>query len=241
MNLGISEKQALALTQADNMNTFEQKQAANALGFPLFIHARITRNTRSPGSKASSPDVGSSQTDVASSQTDDKTAEKAYVSYVLEDFDVASWTPKETPNASYQPVVNVLNNLPNHEENIIFCYVQDLKPDPHYGFKVMVDAVEAPPAAFAAVLIESFRPSVTTACGDGFKITTEGITDAADPQETDNATQQSFVVVGYGPLDDMVRLDPPRGKKIALLCFSSTRWKTTHCSCKKLNISSHLM
>ena len=135
------------------------------------------------------------------------------MSYVLEDFEVASWTQKEAPNASYQPMVHILNNLPNHDERIIFCNLQDLREDPHYGFKVVFDGVEAPPAACAAVLIQSFNPSVTTACGDGFKITTEGITGAADTEETNSATQPSFTVVGYGSLDDMVRLDPPRGKK----------------------------
>ena len=234
MKLGIPEKQALALTQADNMNTFERKHDANALGFPLFIHARVSRSIKSSTIGSSHPDdkagelsaIGSTATDSksptkASSQTvgfsqTDGQKEQAYVSYVLEDFEVASWTQKEAPNASYQPMVRILNNLPNHDERIIFCNIQDLREDPHYGFKVVFDGVEAPPAACAAVLIQSFNPSVTTSCGDGFKITTDGITSAADTQETASATQPSFTVVGYGSLDDMVRLDPPRGKKSRL-------------------------
>ncbi len=252
MKLGIPEKQALALTQADNMNTFERKHEANALGFPLFIHARVSRSIKSStiGSSAddgksptiaSSQAIGSSATDsksptkassqtVGSSQTDGQKPGQAFVSYVLEDFEVASWTQKEAPNASYQPMVHILNNLPNHDERIIFCNLQDLREDPHYGFKVVFDGLEAPPAACAAVLIQSFNASVTTACGDGFKITTEGITGAADTQETNSATQPSFTVVGYGSLDDMVRLDPPRGKKsrCAVLLIEKMENTTLH-------------
>ena len=147
--MGIPEKQALALTQADNMNTFERKHDANALGFPLFIHARVSRSIKSSTIGSSHPDdkagelsaIGSTATDSksptkASSQTvgfsqTDGQKEQAYVSYVLEDFEVASWTQKEAPNASYQPMVRILNNLPNHDERIIFCNIQDLREDPH--------------------------------------------------------------------------------------------------------------
>ena len=117
MTLGIAEKKVLALTQADDKDVFEQKNAANALGFPLFTHARISRSIKSTA-------IGSSQTDgssptkafsqaVGSSQTDGPSPDKAisltmsrdttmspssiqgYVSYVLEDFETATWTTKE--------------------------------------------------------------------------------------------------------------------------------------------------
>ena len=77
----------------------------------------------------------------------------------------------------------------------------------------MFDGVTAPPAAYAAVLIESVHPSVTTACGDGFKITTEGNIDVANNAAVATTPKNDFTVIGYGSMDEMVRLDPPRGKK----------------------------
>jgi hypothetical protein len=152
---------------------------------------------------------------------------------VLEDFSVVTWNKEEAPNASYESLVGVLNNLPNHEESIKFAYLKDLQEDPHYGFKVAMDGVTAPCAAYAVVLIESMQPSATTACGDGFKITTEGIIDIAGKshgEDNDDANSTDFTVIGYGSMDEMVRLDPPRGKKsrVAVLLIDRVEGKTLY-------------
>ena len=94
-----------------NTFDFNAKHCENSLGFPTFVHARITRSVRQ----------GSGQN-----------AGKEFVSHTLQDVASVSWTKSEEPNASFQSLLNIPNNLPGHEEAIQLCYLKDLKPDPHY-------------------------------------------------------------------------------------------------------------
>jgi hypothetical protein len=216
--LGCPEKVAFELTQTTTRAEFETKHAAGALGFPLFVHARISR-TRKPSNTGS----GSSQSN------------PEYVSHVLEEFASISWTKSEAPNASFTPLVAVLNNLPQHEECARFVFLKDLQEDPHYGFKIHFDGQPVIRAAYAVVLIESKSPSVTAACGDGFKVTTENVRDIAfigigDASDVTQLAQQEYTVVGYSSIDGVVKLDPPRGKKsrFAVLVVDRIEGKTLH-------------
>ena len=90
-----------------------------------------------------------------------------------------SWTKSEAPDASFHSLLTILNNLPAHEEAIQFCYLKDLKPEPHYGFHIEYDGQPGPRAAYAVVMVESLQATTTKAFGDGFKAETKGIRDVA--------------------------------------------------------------
>ena len=149
---------ALALANACDKEDFKAKHAENCLSFPLFVHARLTRSVR----KGSGQNAG-----------------KDFVSNMLQDVEHVSWTKAEAPNASFKKLLDILNNLPAHEEAIQFCYLKDLKPDPHYGFSVQYDGQPGPKAAYAVVMVESLQPTTTQPFGDGFKAETKGIRDVA--------------------------------------------------------------
>mgnify|MGYP006251380099 CR=1 FL=1 len=179
------------------------KHGANSLGFPLFVHARLTRSVR----------LGSGQN-----------AGKEFVSNTLQEVANVSWTKSEAPNASFNSLVTILNNLPAHEEALQFCYLKDLKPDPHYGFSIEYDGQPGPRAAYAVVLVESLQATTTHAFGDGFKAETNRIRDVAfigdvpqlaDASLTSDAESQEvfYSVIGFSTLNGIVKLDPPRGKK----------------------------
>lgn len=138
-----------------------------------------------------------------------RTCPRKNVSHVLEECQPITWLSSERPNASFSTVLSVLNNLPPHDECLRFACLADLKPDPNYGLKITYGEAEQGCAGCAVVLIESTRASNTTACGDGFKVVTEGVRDAA--KEDSNAT--AYTIVGYGSIDGVVKLDPPRSKK----------------------------
>ena len=182
---------------------FKAKHGENSLGFPLFVHARLTRSVRQ----------GSGQN-----------AGKEFVSNTLQEVANVSWTKSEAPNASFYSLLTILNNLPAHEEAIQFCYLKDLKPDPHYGFSIEYDGQPGPRAAYAVVMVESLQATTTQPFGDGFKAETKGIRDVAfigdasqlaDASLTDDTKRPEvfYTAIGYSKLNGIVKLNPPRGKK----------------------------
>ena len=182
---------------------FKAKRGSNSLGFPLVVHARLTRSVRQ----------GSGQN-----------AGKEFVSNTLQEVANVSWTKSEAPNASFYSLLTILNNLPAHEEAIQFCYLKDLKPDPHYGFSVEYDGQPGPRAAYAVVMVESLQAATMQAFGEGFKATTQGIRDVAfigDAAQLAGASltgdaespEVFYRAIGFSNLNGIVKLDPPRGKK----------------------------
>ena len=140
----------------------------------------------------------------------------------LQEVATVSWTKSEAPNASFNSLLTILNNLPGHEEAIQFCYLKDLKPDPHYGFSIEYDGQPGPRAAYAVVLVESLQATTTHAFGDGFKAETQGIRDVAfigdasqfaGPSGHGSCAEVFYRVIGFSNLNGIVKLDPPRGKK----------------------------
>lgn len=198
VRLGCPHRVALRLAQVENQEDFERKKSEDALGYPLFVHARISRTV-----KASSSQTGG----------------KDFVGHTLEEVLPVSWTKSEAPNASFASLLTVLNNLPPHDECIQFAFLKDLQEDPHYGFRIVYDGKPGPMATYAAVLVESVRATTTTSCGDGFKAETKDIRDVAHlslatATEVDVVHQEpSYTIVGFSGLNGIVKLDPPRGKK----------------------------
>ena len=158
VRVGCPQRIALALANATEKEDFKAKHGENSLGFPLFVHARLTRSVR---------------------QGSGENAGKDFFSNTLQEVANVSWAKSETPNASFNSLLTILNNLPAHEEAIQFCYLKDLKPDPHYGFSIEYDGQPGPRAAYAVVLVESLQATTTQAFGDGFKAETKGIRDVA--------------------------------------------------------------
>ena len=203
VRVGCPQRIALALANATEKGDFKAKHGENSLGFPLFVHARLTRSVRQ----------GSGQN-----------AGKEFVSNTLQEVANVSWTKPEAPNASFTSLLAILNNLPRHEEAIMFCYLKDLKSDPHYGFSIEYDGQPGPRAAYAVVLVESLQATTTEAFGDGFKAVTPGIRDVAfvgDASQLagacatgDSQSPEAFYcAIGFSNLNGIVKLDPPRGKK----------------------------
>ena len=113
----------------------------------------------------------------------------------MEDVVPVSWTKSEAPNASFESFLNMLNNLPPHDECVQFAFLKDLQEDPHYGFRLLYRDQPGPMAAYAAVLVESVRATTTTLCGDGFKAETTDVRDVIflgldAPTETDIVRQE---------------------------------------------------
>ena len=203
VRVGCPQRIALALANATEKEDFKAKHSENSLGFPLFVHARLTRSVRQ----------GSGQH-----------AGKEFVSNTLQDVTPVSWTKAEAPNASFCSLLTILNNLPAHQEAIQFCYLKDLRPDPHYGFSIEYDGQPGQRAAYAVVLVESLQPTTTQAFGEGFKAETKGIRDVAslgDASKLANASltgdpespEVFYNAIGFSSLNGIVKLDPPRGKK----------------------------
>ena len=202
VKIGCPQRIALALANATEKEDFKAKHSENSLGFPLFVHARLTRSVRQ----------GSGQN-----------AGKEFVANTLQDVAAVSWTKAEAPNASFNHLLSILNHLPGHEEAIQFCFLKDLKPDPHYGFSIEYDGQPGPRAAYAVVLVESLQATTTQAFGDGFKAETQGIRDvafigdasklaAASSTGDAESTEVFYSAIGFSNLNGIVKLDPPRGK-----------------------------
>ena len=203
VRVGCPQRIALTLANATDKGDFKAKHGENSLGFPLFVHARLTRSVR---------------------QGSGENAGKEFVSNTLQEVANVSWAKSEAPNASFHSLLTILNNLPADEECIQFCYLKDLKPDPHYGFSIEYDGLPGPRAAYAVVMVESLNATTTQASGDGFKAETQGIRDVAfigdasqlaDVSSTGDAASQEvfYRAVGFSNLNGIVKLDPPRGKK----------------------------
>ena len=148
------------------------------------------------------------------------------VNHTLEALEAVTWDPSSAPNAAYGDILTILNNCPAHDDGLLFAFLADIKCDPHYGFRLNYDGAHGPQCAYAAALISSEVRSTTESIGEGFKVTTLGIKDIANP-ETVGATQPdggTYTAVGYCSMDDLpgFRLDTPRGKnsRCALCLFT---------------------
>ena len=92
----------------------------------------------------------------------------------------------------------------------MFAYLNDIQPDPFYGFSLKYDGKQGPLCTYVAALLSSEQKSVTETVGDGYKVITTDIKDCSHPSPPD----ESQTAVGYCSLANLAgfRLDPPRGK-----------------------------
>ena len=236
--LGISQKMALVLANCATKEDFLRKHAAGSLNTPLLVHARISRTIRgeatlggaSQSFRSDTPWTGASQSSRGFSSQDGASQPVRYVNHNVEALEPVSWDTTSAPNASYGDILGLLNICPAHDDGVLFAFLADMSFDPHYGFRLSYDGIQGPQCAYAAVLIASGERSVTEAIGEGFKVTTNGIKDIANPgsvgatQPDGGAAPISYSALGYCSMDDIAgfRLDPPRGKneRVALCLFT---------------------
>ena len=210
--MGIPQRNALSLASCSTMEDFVRKHQGNELNMPLLCHARVSRIIR-PLSEDASTQM---------TQGEYSSSKRGYVNYTVEEVEPVSWDLASKPNASYNQVLDVLNHCPPHSEGIAFVFLEDVEPDPHYGFRIVyADQTEGMKCAYFAALIGCEHKSVSDQVGSGFRVVTSKVKDVANPSATGDGI---YTTVGYCSMGDLAgyRLDPPRGKQMrcALVLFT---------------------
>ena len=95
-------------------------------------------------------------------------------------------------------VINILNNCPRHEEGIIFAYLEDIHPDPYYGFKIVYNETEAEKSKYVVAVISSQSKSKLDMFGTGYKVTTSAVTDCTN---SNGSPSKTYDVTGYCGMD----------------------------------------
>ena len=200
--IGIPERNALLLASCTTVAEFRAKHAQSGLNIPLLCHVRISRSVREQTAGASQP--GSTRS--------------KFVNHTLESVEPVLWDPTSAPNAAYNGVINLLNNCPPHDEGLLFAFLADISPDPHYGFCVAYDKQDGPRCTYVVSLVASESKSTTESIGTGFKVITTAVKDYASPA---GASEPGYTLMGFCTLVSLTgfRLDPPRGE--AMRCAIS--------------------
>ena len=139
------------------------------------------------------------------------------------------WERDSAPNDSYDCILGILNNCPAHDEGVVFAYLEDISPDPQYGFKVEFAGTPAPRSLYVAALVASASKSKKESLDDsGYKVTTEHIKDIANPTGTPDQPVGDHTLTGFCSLDGVSAfgLAPPREKNFRVAVAFFTRMLT---------------
>ena len=199
VSVGVPERVALELTSLEK-EAFKTTAASGGIQFPLLCNVRISRILKESAHKS---DAGANQPSTSNK----------FVNYTVQQVIPIDWKDTMLPNASYASVIDLLNKYPRHDEGIVFGYLSDIEPNPHYGFQLTFPNGNVVKGAAAVVLIASAHKSEKpVAMGDGFKVITKNVKDAANPD--DSSKHGSYSVTGYCTLGDLPKfqLDPLRGQ-----------------------------
>ena len=134
--------------------------------------------------------------------------------------------PRISANVSFNDLLTILQNCPAHDQGIHFAYLDDIKPDSQYGFRLEFDGEDGPHGLYAACLIASPNRSdkPIPVSINGPKVVTHKVKDIANPKGSMEEPVGDHTVVGYCTLDNLsgFKLDPPRGQpfRVALVLFS---------------------
>ena len=194
--VGIPQKFALELANASTKEDFLSKHASGQLNLPLLCHVRITRNCKEMAGGRGEP--------------------QTYVNHTVASVEPMQWSSEAAPNAAYKDVLRIVNHCPPHGEGIAFAYLQDIEPDPHYGFRLSYDGRPGPLCTYVAALVCSEQKSTPSELGNaGFKVITENVKDGALEVTQGAAQPLCYTLVGYCTMNNLpeFKLDPPRAKK----------------------------
>ena len=203
--MGVPERMALELTSLQK-EEFQATAASGNIQFPLLCNVRISRILKESAHQPST----SNKSEAGANQP--STSNK-FVNYTVQQVSPIDWKDARLPNASYAGVIDLLNKYPRHDEGIVFGYLGDIQPNVHYGFQLSFPNGNVVKGAAAVVLIASAHKSEPpVAMGDGYKVVTKNVKDAANPDEA--SKHGSYSVTGYCTLADLSKfqLDPLRGQ-----------------------------
>ena len=207
--VGVPERVALQLTGLGHAG-FMEAHASSTLQFPLLCDMRVSRSVSTGQSGASQPGT--------------------FVNTVIQDAVPVNWNNRMEPNAAYENVLAMLNDLPRNEEGLNFAFLSDIEADPHSGFRLTFSNDNIVKGAAVAVLIASSKKSKTPEpLGTGFKICAADVCDVASP---DAKSGTLYNVSGFCTLDDMSKFDlsPPRGHKQRFAIAFITSCEETSCA-----------
>ena len=209
VQVGVPERAALALANNTDKDEFLKMHKAGQLKFALFHNARLTRTTKGTSAAEPGENTAPSQ-DTLRSQSN----AAGYVSHILEEVSVASWSGEDAPNAAYMDVVNILSQCPRHDEALCFAALAEVQSSPHYAFEVAFKDRLVRGSAVVA-LVGSKEKSVVQMCGEGYKVTTKNLVDVLGDALGLSGTG-AWDAVAYCGLDDLLefKLDPPRGSSM---------------------------
>ena len=190
--LGIPQRCANKIAACADKDEFLKKHKTGQLNIPLLCHVRVSRTVRQS-----------------------KDGALTFVNHTLEGVEFVTWEPQSAPNAAYTDVLSILNNCPEHDQGILFAFLADIHPDPHYGLHLVYDGQEGPKGAYVAALVASTAPGRTEKISeDGYKIVTTDVKDIANPEGTLDKPTGSHTLVGYCSAKSLpaFSLEPPRNK-----------------------------
>ena len=100
----------------------------------------------------------------------------------------------------------------------LFAFLSDIQPCLHYGFRAHYPAVGSTRNAIgtgAVVLLSSTTKSTLESMGAGHKVTSSGVRDAANPE---NST--TYQVASFCTLENIMefKMDPPRNRSARRAC-----------------------
>ena len=206
VQVGVPERIALALSNSKDKEEFIKVHKAGQLQFSLFHNVRLTRTAKASSVSESGAGISASQESLGSQSNSAQ-----YVSHLLEDVSVVSWSGGDAPNAAYIGVVQVLSQCPRHQDALCFAALAEVQSSPHYAFEVVFKDVVLHGSALVA-LVGSKEKSVVDKCGDGYRVTTRNIVDILG-EALSLTGAVAWDAVAYCGLEDLLefKLDPPRG------------------------------
>ena len=186
VSLYVSEKAALQLSGLTSAEEFARVHATDALVFPFYCSARVTRQVQAVG-------------------------QKRVVRLVVAEAEPAVWEMDRAPNAASNRLLEVLKHCSDSQDGILVANMSELRHCPHYGIKVQYSPEIVRNAKYVVALMASTTKSRLEKAAHGFMVTTEKVRDAAE--EGWEEAYEYVDVVGHCALDNVLnfKLDPARG------------------------------
>ena len=200
----MTEESALALSQLDGKDEFIQSHKDGKKLFPVAASIKVTRQlqkTDEDGSQVTTQGSDGSHLDAQDGKRFNFTIVHA-----------ADQSLGEGPTQATLSLLPLLDDLKADTSCILPAALHMVETSPHYTFQVVHSECNAMPCQKIIGLIRCSKNSKVETLGDGFKLTTTGL---ADLLEADNSEHDSkrYTVSAVCTMENLpnYRLDPPRG------------------------------